>query len=94
MKMFCALLRIKFFSQQDGTKIINFDEGSFILWPFFWGNVIFNICHFCLKSHNDVPKKKSIIWLPRVRCLLLLWKMKKELHSLPNYAALQSRGSY
>ena len=34
------------------VKIINFDEGVWILWPFFWGNVIFKICHFCLKSHN------------------------------------------
>ena len=31
----CALLRIKFFSQQDDTKIVNFDEGVLILWPFF-----------------------------------------------------------
>ena len=32
----CSLLRIEFFSQQDDTKIINFEEGFFfILWPFF-----------------------------------------------------------
>ena len=31
----CALLRIKKKSQQDDTKIINFDEGVLILWPFF-----------------------------------------------------------
>ena len=48
----CPLLRIKFFFQQDDTKIINFNEGVWILWPFFWGNVIFKICHFCIKSHN------------------------------------------
>ena len=35
MKKLCASLRIKFFSQQDDTKIINFDEGFFILWPCF-----------------------------------------------------------
>ena len=52
MKKLCALMRIEFFSQQNDTKIINFDEGVLILWPFFWGNVIFKICHFCLKSHN------------------------------------------
>ena len=34
MKKFCALLRIKFFSQQDDTKIVNCDEGVLILWPF------------------------------------------------------------
>ena len=37
------------------TSAFNCDEGVFILWPFFWGNVIFKICHFCLKSHNAVP---------------------------------------
>ena len=50
-KKLCALMHIEFFSQHD-TNIINFDEGVLILWPFFWGNVIFKICHFCLKSHN------------------------------------------
>ena len=41
-------MRIEFFSQQNDTKIINFDEGVLILWPFFWGN----FQNFCLKSHN------------------------------------------
>ena len=31
MKKLCALLRIKFFSQQDDTKIVNFDYGVLIL---------------------------------------------------------------
>ena len=35
MKKLCALLRIEFFSEQDDTKIVNFDEGSLILWPCF-----------------------------------------------------------
>ena len=35
MKMLCTLMRIEFFSQQNDTKIINFDEGVLILWPFF-----------------------------------------------------------
>ena len=35
MKELCALLHIKFFSKQDDTKIVNFDEGVLILWPFF-----------------------------------------------------------
>ena len=34
MKKLCALLCIKFYPQQDETKIINFDEGDLILWPF------------------------------------------------------------
>ena len=45
----------------------------------------------------DVPQI-AIVWLPRVKCLLLLWKnedsMNKEKHSLRNFAVLQSRGSY
>ena len=40
----------------------------------------------------------SIVWLPRVKCLLLLCKaklasMNKEKHSLHNFAALQSGGA-
>ena len=34
MKKLCALLRMKFFSQQDDTKIVNVDEGVLIMWPF------------------------------------------------------------
>ena len=59
--------------QQDDTKIINFDEGFLILWPFFWGNVIFTSV---LKVAIDVPKILFYCWLPRAKCLLLLWKMK------------------
>ena len=32
MNKLCALLRIKFFSQQDDTKNANFDEGVLILY--------------------------------------------------------------
>ena len=35
MKKLCALLCIKFFPQQDDSKIVNFYEGVLILWPFF-----------------------------------------------------------
>ena len=56
MQQLCALLRIKFFSQQDDTKIVNFDEGVLILWPFFWGNVIFKICPSISKVTIYVPK--------------------------------------
>ena len=44
MKTLCASMRIKFFSQQDDTKTVNFDEAILILWLFFWDNVIFKIC--------------------------------------------------
>ena len=56
MKKLCALLHIKFFSQQDDTKIVNFDEGVSILWPFFRGNVIFKICPSISKVIIYVPK--------------------------------------
>ena len=70
-------MRITFFFLQNDTKINDFDEGVLILGPFFWGNVIVKICHSCLKSHDwhNVPKI-SIVWLPRVKRLLLLWKAK------------------
>ena len=56
MKKLCTLLRIKFFSQQDDAKIVNFDEGVLILWPFFWGNVISKICPSISKVTIYVPK--------------------------------------
>ena len=31
MNKLCALMRIEFFSEQNDTKIINFDEGVLIL---------------------------------------------------------------
>ena len=56
MKELCALFRIKFFFQQDDTKNANFDEGVLILWPFFWGNIIFKICPSISKVTIYVPK--------------------------------------
>ena len=61
MKKLCALLHIKFFFKQDDTKIVNFDEGVLILEPFFWGNVIFKICTFCIKSH--VWGREEFLWV-------------------------------
>ena len=75
MKKLCTLLRIKFFSQQEDTKIVNFDEGVFILWPFFWGNVIFKICPSISKVTIYVPTLFHCL-APRVKCLLLLCKAK------------------
>ena len=69
-------MHIKFFLQQYDTKIINFDEGVLILWLFFWGNVIFKICHSCLKRHNWRTENGPLFDFPRVKRLLLLWKAK------------------
>ena len=87
MTKLCALLRIQLFSQQDDTKIVNFDEGVLILWPFFWGNVILKICHFW-----DVPQI-SIVWLPgKVSALAL--KNEDSIHYVTlQFAVLQSRGA-
>ena len=56
MKKLCALLRIKLFSLQEDIKIVNFDEGVLIMWPFFWGNIIFKICPSISKVTIYVPK--------------------------------------
>ena len=42
MKKLCALLCIKFFSQQDDTKIVNFDEGILDS----MANIFLRQCHF------------------------------------------------
>ena len=78
MKKLCALLcNIKFFSQQDDAKIVNFDEGFLILWLFLWGNVIFKICPWSSISIVTIYVPKiSIVWLPQVKCLLVLCKAK------------------
>ena len=52
MKKLCALLRIKKNYQQDDTKIVNFDEGVLILWPFFRRQCHFQDLPFYLNSHN------------------------------------------
>ena len=75
MKKLCTLYCTKLFSQQDDPKIVNFDEGVLILWPFFGGNVIFKICPSISKVTIYVPKF-AIVWFPRVKCLLLLCKAK------------------
>ena len=91
----CPLLRIQFFFQENDTKIIYFHEGVLILWLFFWGNVIFKICHFCLKSHNWRPKIfHCLASLGKVSALALKNEdsMNKEKHSLRYSAVLQSGG--
>ena len=73
----CALLRIIFFFQQDDTKIINFDEGVLILWPFFCSNVVFKICHFCLKSHNWRTENVPLLASPGKVSALALKKRRQ-----------------
>ena len=87
MRKLCTLMRIVFFSQQNYIKIINFDEGVLILWPFFWGNVIL---HFCLKSHNWRTANFRCLAHPgKVSALALKNEdsTNKEKHSLRNFAA-------
>ena len=60
MKKLCTLLACVFlqnsFPSKDDTKIVNFDEGVLILWPFFGGNVIFKIYPSISKVTIYVPK--------------------------------------
>ena len=90
---FVSIIAYTILFLQDDTKIINFDEGVSILWPFFWGNVIFKICHCLFKSHNWLTEKFNCLASPG-KCLLLLCKTKtawiKRSHSLRNSAVLQS----
>ena len=77
MKKLCALLRIKFFSQQDDTKIVNFDEGVLILWPFLSEAMSFSRFALLSQKSQFTYRKFSIVWLPRVNCQLLLCKAKR-----------------
>ena len=54
MKEFCVLLCIKFFHQQDDIKIVKFDEGIFIIWPFSLRQCHFQDLPFYLKSTENV----------------------------------------
>ena len=74
MKKLCALLRINFFSQQDDTKIVDFIEGVLILWPFFWGNVIFKICPSISKVTIYLPKIFHCLASPGKVSALALYK--------------------
>ena len=67
---------------------------------FVGGNVIFKMCHFCLKSHNWRTAKFPLFAPPpppgKVPALALKNEdsMNKEKHSSCNFAVLQLRGSY
>ena len=86
-------MRIKFFSQQDDTKIINFDAGVLILWPSFWSNVLFKMCPSVSKVTIDVSKILHCLASPGNWSALALKdkdSMNKEKHSLRTFAVLQS----
>ena len=67
-----------FFFLQNDTKINDFDEGVLILKPFFWGNVIFKICSFCIKSH--VWGREEFLWVAPPDCNAA--KLRNECFSL------------
>ena len=46
--------------------INDFDEGVLIPEPFFWGNVIFKICSFCIESH--VRSREEFLWVAPPDC--------------------------
>ena len=46
--------------------INDFDGGVLILEPFFWSNVIFKICFFCIKSHDC--GREEFLWVPSPDC--------------------------
>ena len=95
VKKLCALWRIKFFSQQDDTKIINFDEGVLILWPFS-ETMSFSKFATSISKVTIVVPKIFHCWLPRVQCLFLHCKTKTAwMKRSPHYVTLQCyiRGS-
>ena len=77
MKKLCALLRMKFFSQQDDTKIVKFDECVFDSMA-----VFLRQCHYFFKIFPSISK--VTIYVPNifhclaspVKCLILLCKAK------------------
>ena len=96
MKKLCALLRIKFFSQQNDTKIVNLMTAFWFYGRF---SEAMSFSRFALLSRTSqfTYRKFSIVWLPRVKCLLLLCKaksawIKRSIH----YVTLQhyNPGSY
>ena len=73
-----------FFFQQNVTKINDFDEGVLILEPLFWGNVIFKICSFCIKSH--IWGREEFLWVGPPDCKAA--KLRNECFSLFTLALL------
>ena len=100
IKNLYALLRIQFYSQQNDTKIVNFYKGVFFLWLFSEAMSFLRFALGLLSSKVTIYVSKIFhrLAFPGVKCLLLLCKAKpawiKRNHSLRNFAALQSGGSY
>ena len=98
MNKLCALLRIQFFSQQDGTKML-------ILMKAFWFcgrfSEAMSFSRFALLSQKPqfTYRNFSILWLwPRAKCLLLLCKakpawIKRSIHNV-TVQQITIRGSY
>ena len=73
MKKLCPLFRMKFFFQQDDTKIINFDEGVLILYGHFYEAMSFSKFATSVSKVTMTYQEISIVWFTQVnRCLLLL----------------------
>ena len=73
-----------FFFQINDTKIKDFNEGVLILEQFSWGNVIFKICSFCIKSH--VLGREEFFWVAPLDCNAA--KLRNECFSLFALASL------
>ena len=99
MKKLCALLRIKFFSQQDDTKNANpwwrrYDSMAAFLMQ------VSDFQDVALLSQKSkfTYQRFSIVWLPWVKCLLLLCKakpawIKRSIHYV-TICSITIRGSY
>ena len=72
MKKLCAVLRIKLFSQQYDTKIVNFDEGVLILYGRFSEAMAFSRFALLSQKSQFTYRNFFIVWLPRVKYLFLL----------------------
>ena len=87
IKLVSALMSKTFLFQQNDTKIKDFDEGIIILEQFFWGNVIFKICSFCIKSR--VWGREEFLWVAPPDCNAA--KLRNECFSYSRLLHLQSK---
>ena len=91
MKKLCALLHIKFFSQQDDMiKIVNFDEG---VWFYGRFSEAMSYSRFALLSQKSQFTNRKFFHCLASPGLLSEASMNKEKHSLQKFAALQSGGA-
>ena len=78
-----------FFFLQNDTKINDINEGVLILESFFWDNVIFNICSFCIKIH--VWGREEFLWVAPRDCNVEKLRNKCFLFIIHAGFALQSK---